>query len=196
MLVIFGVIACITTPWQILRAGSPKILQEGRGWSESAALYYNAGWFAATDVGCLGAGFLAVALSRRGWTVPGSRLAVFLGCGGLVALCALVPWMRSAAALGSVFLVVGAGALGVFPLYHAFTQDLSGRHQGRITGIASVAAWILPALAQPWFGRWADRTGSFDAGLVVAGFLPLIAGLAIWLGWGRVEARSSDPKLP
>ena len=31
MLVVFVVIACINTTWQILRAWLPKILQEGRG---------------------------------------------------------------------------------------------------------------------------------------------------------------------
>ena len=37
MLVIFGVIACINTTWQIMRAWLPKFLQEGRGWTESDA---------------------------------------------------------------------------------------------------------------------------------------------------------------
>ena len=191
MLVIFIVIAAINTTWQILRAWLPKILQEGRGWSESSTLFYNALWFAATDVGCLGAGFLAVRLARRGWTVHAARRAVFGGCAALVALCVFVPFLRAPAALGALFLVIGAAALGVFPLYHAFTQDLSGRHQGRITGIASVAAWILPAVVQPLFGALADRFGTFDIGLVAAGFLPLIAWLAIRLGWPEPDSARS-----
>ena len=56
MFIIFAVIACINTTWQILRAWLPKFLQEGRGYSEGEALYFNSAWFAATDVGCLGAG--------------------------------------------------------------------------------------------------------------------------------------------
>jgi ACS family hexuronate transporter-like MFS transporter len=196
MLVIFVVIACINTTWQILRAWLPKILQEGRGWSESTTLFYNAGWFAATDVGCLGAGFLAVRLARRGWTVHGARVAVFGGCGVAVALCAFVPALQTPWMLGALLLVIGGGALGMFPLYHAFTQDLSGPHQGRITGIASVAAWILPALAQPLFGGLADRTGSFDTGLVAAGFLPLVAWLAIWIGWPTPARPPAGPLLP
>src|SRR4030095_8363487 len=51
MLVIFIVIGCINTTWQILRAWLPKFLQEGRGWDESGALYFNSAWFASTDVG-------------------------------------------------------------------------------------------------------------------------------------------------
>ncbi len=193
MLVIFVVIACINTTWQILRAWLPKILQEGRGWTENEALYFNSGWFAATDVGCLGAGFLAVWLARHGRTVHGARLAVFGLCAGLCASCVLIPWLRSGWALGLVFLVVGAAALGTFPLYHAFTQDLSGPHQGRITGIASVAAWVLPAVVQPIFGGLADRTGSFDLGLALAGFLPLVAWFALWLGWKGARPTSPTP---
>ncbi|MDA0811446.1 MAG: hypothetical protein O3C21_03500, partial [Verrucomicrobia bacterium] len=57
--------------------------------------------------------------------------------------------------------------------------------QGRITGIASVAAWILPAQAQRGFGWLADLTGSFNTGLTLAAFLPLIAALILAVGWGK-----------
>ena len=184
MLVVFVVIACINTTWQILRAWLPKILQEGRGWSETAALYFNSAWFAATDVGCLGAGVLAVWLARRGPSVDRARLIVFGGCAALCALIALAPWLGTRWLLSAVLMIAGAGALGLFPIYHAFTQDISGRHQGRITGIAGVAAWLAPAPAQRLFGFVADRTGSFDAGLVMAAFLPIIAWLTLALGWG------------
>jgi hypothetical protein len=98
-------------------------------------------------------------------------------------------------------MVAGAGVLGLFPIYHAFTQDISGRHQGRITGITGVAAWLAPAPAQRLFGFVADRTGSFDAGLIAAAFLPLMAWLTLVLAWGprsplaRVNA-SSEPRTP
>ena len=65
----------------------------------------------------------------------------------------------------AVLLAIAAGALGVFPLYHTFTQDLSEHHQGKITGAAGVAAWILPAQAQLLFGLSADRLGTMDPGL-------------------------------
>jgi hypothetical protein len=54
-----------------------------------------------------------------------------------------------------------------------------------ITGLAGVAAWVLPAQAQKFFGRLADWTHSFDIGLVLAAFLPLIAVLPLWLLWNR-----------
>jgi MFS transporter, ACS family, hexuronate transporter len=185
MLVIFLVIASINTTWQILRAWLPKILQEGRGYSESDTLWFTSAWYLATDVGCLGAGALAVWLGRRRLSVHVARLVVFAGCGALCASCALTPLLEKGWMLLAVLLLAGAGALGVFPIYHAFTQDLSGRHQGKITGLAGVVAWVLPAQAQKFFGVLADRTQSFDQGLVLAAFLPLLAVLPLWWCWEK-----------
>jgi hypothetical protein len=50
-------------------ANSPRLAsedpQEGLGYSESDALYFTSAWYLATDIGCLGAGALAVWLGRR-----------------------------------------------------------------------------------------------------------------------------------
>lgn len=185
MLVLVLVIAGINTTWQILRAWLPKILQEGRGYSESATLHFTSVWYLATDIGCLGAGALAVWLGHRRLSVNAARLVVFAGCGALCASCALTPWLDKGWILLGILLLAGAGALGVFPLYHAFTQDLSARHQGKITGFAGVVAWVVPAQAQKLFGALADRTHSFDTGLVLAAFLPLAAALPLWWWWGK-----------
>ena len=180
MLVVFVVIACINTTWQILRAWMPKFLQEGRGYSEAQALNFNSIWFIATDLGCLAAGALAVWLARRHLSVHASRVLVFVGCALLCSACILVPWLGRGWLLLIVLSLAGAGALGVFPLYHAFTQDISPEHQGKITGIAGVAAWLVPAQIQKLFGLLADRTGSLDLGLALAGFLPLLAVIPLW----------------
>ncbi len=183
MAVVFLVIASINTTWQILRAWLPKVLQEGRGYTEAETLYFTSAWYVATDIGCLGAGALAVWLAKRRLPVHAARLIVFAACGALCASCALTPMLDKGWVLLAVLLLAGAGALGVFPLYHAFTQDLSGTHQGKVTGIAGVVAWVIPAQAQRWFGALADRTHSFDQGLIIASFLPLLATVVLWMGW-------------
>jgi hypothetical protein len=81
--------------------------------------------------------------------------------------------------------IAGAGALGVFPIYHAFTQDVSHEHQGKVTGIAGVAAWAFSPLAHHAFGQHIDKTHSFDQGLAVAGLLPFIAFLVLTFAWPR-----------
>ncbi len=190
MRIVFGLIACINTTWQVSRAWLMKFLQEGRGYSEPDALWLNSAWFMAADVGCVAAGALAMRLAVRGMPVQRARLTVFAGCAALCSLSTALPWLGRGPALLVVLGCGAAGALGVFPLYHALTQDLPERYQGRITGIAGVAGWLIPAQAQHLFGVLADRTGSFDAGLVVAGFLPALALilLAAWPQPGRARA--------
>ena len=191
MLVVYFVIACINTTWQIFRAWMPKFLQEGRGYSEAHALYFNSVWFAATDVGCIAAGALAAWLAKRHLSVHAARVLVFAGCAALCTTCVLVPLLGKGWLLLAILALAGAGALGVFPIYHAFTQDISGEHQGKITGVAGVAAWLVPAQLQRLFGLLADRTGSFDTGLMLAGLLPLLAVIPLWLFWNRTKSSSA-----
>jgi ACS family hexuronate transporter-like MFS transporter len=183
MLVLFFAVAAINTCWQTLRAWLPKFLEQGRGYTESEALYFNSVFYVATDLGCLGAGALTAWLVRRGRTVDGARLGVFFGCALVAALTLMVAWLPRGWPLLGVLLLVGAGTLGLFPIYHAFTQEISSAHQGKVTGITGVAAWILSSPAQTYFGRLVDRTGSFDLGLAVTGCLPLLAACALWWFW-------------
>lgn len=194
MAVVLAVIALINTTWQMLRAWLPKFLQEGRGYTESDQLYFTSVWYAVTDIGCLGAGALAFWLCRRGLTVTKSRLLVFGACALLSAATVALPFLPRGWLLLAVLLIAGAGALGVFPVYHAFTQDLSGPHQGKVTGVAGIAAWGFSPLAHILFGRHVDRTKSFDAGLAVVGVLPLLALVCLVLFW-KPPAPSIPDKL-
>jgi ACS family hexuronate transporter-like MFS transporter len=191
MLVILAVVALINTSWQLLRAWLPKFLQEGRGYSEQEALYFNSLWFVATDVGCLGAGAVALWLARRGQSVLHARLLTFLACAAMSLATLSVPWLDRGWLLLGALLIAGAGVLGVFPIYHAFTQDISHRHQGKITGVAGVAAWAFSPLAQQAYGRHVDATHSFDQGLAVAGCLPMMAFLALLVAWPRNDNREA-----
>ena len=186
--IILGLIACINTTWQVSRAWLMKFLQEGRGYAEADALWLNSAWFTAADLGCIAAGALATRLAVRGMPVQRARTAIFAVCAFLCALSVSIPWLGRGPLLLAVLGCGAAGALGVFPLYHALTQDLPEQYQGRITGIAGVAGWLIPAQAQHLFGVLADRTGSFDAGLVLAGFLPTVALLLLTV-WQRPSTR-------
>lgn len=183
MLTILLIVALINTSWQTLRAWLPKFLQNGRGYSESDALYLNALFFIATDIGCLGAGACTLFLGRRGWSVHRARLYTFGACAALASLTTLVAFLPKGPGLVCALLAVGAGTLGVFPIYHALTQDLSPVHQGKVTGFASIAAWLVGPPLQSLFGKLVDQTGSFDLGFGVAGWLCVVAWLILWRLW-------------
>jgi ACS family hexuronate transporter-like MFS transporter len=108
----------------------------------------------------------------------------FLGCAILSGLTLLIAWLPRGPWLLATLLFVGAGALGAFPIYHALTQDLSTHHQGKVTGLASLAAWTLSP-AQKFFGRLVDQSSSFDLGFAIAGCLPLIAFFVLWGFWDK-----------
>ncbi|HYV27486.1 MAG TPA: MFS transporter [Candidatus Eisenbacteria bacterium] len=182
-LVLLIIVALINTCWQLLRAWLPKFLIEGRGFAESNALDFTALYYIATDVGCLGAGALTLWLARRGRSVHGARSLVFLCCAFLTALTTIIAFLPKGWALLGILLLIGAGALGVFPCYYAFSQELTVRHQGMVTGITGLASWLSAGTAQKYFGRLIDRTHSFDLGLALAGCLPMVAFVALWWLW-------------
>jgi ACS family hexuronate transporter-like MFS transporter len=199
--VLLIIVALINTCWQLLRAWLVKFLVQGRGYAEGDALDFNALYYVASGLGSLGSGALTLWCHRRGLSVHASRCLVFSGCAVLSALTTVAAFLPKGWPLEGVLLLVGAGALGVFPCYYAFSQELTVRHQGMVTGVTGVAAWLVSGTAQKFFGRLIDRTGSFDLGLALAGWLPLIAFGVLWLFWGdplckpapeQVAARPSE----
>jgi cyanate permease len=189
MLTIFAIVILINTAWQLLRAWLPKFLHEGRGYTETYTLSFNSLFYLATDVGCISAGAFTLWLHRRGFSIHGARRAVFGTCATLTALLAVAAYLPAGWLLLSLLLVAGAGALGLFPIYYSLTQDISSEHQGKVSGIASVAAWTFASPTHKYFGRLVDSSKSFDLGLAIAGLLPLLAFAVLCIGWGKTSVQ-------
>jgi ACS family hexuronate transporter-like MFS transporter len=188
-LIVLITISLINTSWQLLRAWLPKFLIEGRDYLESDALNFNALFYVATDVGCLGAGAATLWLHRRSFSVHGARVTVFLACAALTALASVAGFLPRGWLLLGLLLLAGAGALGLFPCYHALTQELSPLHQGKVTGLAGVVAWAVGSPTHRFFGRLIDQTGSFNLGLAIGGALPLVAFVFLWAFWNWPRPR-------
>jgi ACS family hexuronate transporter-like MFS transporter len=171
--------------WQLLRAWLPLFLQEGRGYPEAHANYFSSAYYVATDLGALTAGYVALRLPRRGLSVHASRAWVFFGMSLLTMLTIVAAALPRGPALLAVLLVVGFGALGVFPCYYAFAQELSVRHQGKVNGVLGVCAWVSVAAVQKGFGRYIDTARSFDLGIALAGCAPLVSLLVLLALWNR-----------
>lgn len=186
-------VVSINTSWQLVRAWLPKFLQEGRGYTEAQALYFNSVYFIFTDVGCIGAGLATVWLVRRGVGVHHSRVLVFFGCSLLAALTTLAAVLPQGWALLITLLFVAAGTLGVFPCYYSFTQELTISHMGRLTGVLSFIGWLASAPTQKLFGYVVDRTGSYDLNLAVLGWAPLFGLIAFLVLWPRPPRQSHGP---
>ena len=191
-LVLLVVVACINVCWQLIRAWLPKFLQEGRGYTESQALYFNSLYYIATDVGCLTAGAVTLWLARKGWSVHSSRCVVFGVCAVLTSLTLLVSQLPHGTALLAVLLIVAAGSLGLFPCYYSFMQELSIADMGKVTGLLGAFAWIVSSPMQKLFGRLIDQTKSYDLGIACVGCVPLIGLLALIIFWGPTRQEDSD----
>jgi len=177
------------TVWHIYRVWLMKFLQTGRGYSEAAALDFNSFYYISTDVGCIAAGVVSVALIRRLRLSPhNARRWVYAGACWLTSLSLLIPWLGKGWPLLAVLLFIGAGALALFPCYYSFVQELSSDHVGRLTGLLSMWVWAVTSPLHSLFGWIADTTKSYDLGLVIAGLAPWLGVLAMRFLWGKSKA--------
>lgn len=181
------VVMVLNITWQLIRAWLPKFLQQGRGATESAALYFNSLYFVAADVGCLAAGAGALYLSSRGLSTHRARLRVFGICATLTALAVLASVLPLGWALYGVLLLVAAGSLGLFPCYYSMSQDLSSRNMGKAAGVLSAVGWLTASPLQKVFGFVVDRTGRFDEGLAIVGLAPLLGFVCLLVIWREPE---------
>jgi ACS family hexuronate transporter-like MFS transporter len=183
--VALAILLCIHSAWQLLRVWLPMFLQIGRGYSESQALYFNAVYFLFTDIGCLSAGAVSLWLARRGLSPHAAKCRVFLFCSLLTSLTVLVALLPKSWLLLAALLLVGAGALGLYPCYYSFVQEISSRHVGKMTGLLATLVWAISSPVHKYFGRYVDQTHSFDLGIAIVGLTPLVGYLALVLFWDK-----------
>ncbi len=186
-----AMVFAINTSWQLIREWLPMFLQEGRGYSEKFALYFNSLYYFATDVGCILAGMATLWLVKRGMSIHGGRVAVYAACAMLAALTTVASFLPQGWRLECVLLLVAAGTLGVFPCYYSFTQELSATNLGKLTGVLSFLGWMSSPIHK-YFGRLIDQTKSFDFGIALVGWAPLVGLLVFLLLWPKSAAFSES----
>src|SRR5262249_20049842 len=99
--------------------------------------------YVATDIGALSAGFLTSILIARSGAVHRSRMKVYLFFALLALLSIPAAFLDSGVLLIVVLLLLGFAALGVFPNYYSFTQELTTKHKGKITGTLGFIWWAV-----------------------------------------------------
>ena len=178
------VIIGIHVIWQLYRAWLTQFLVTGRGYTEAEALNFNSLYFISTDVGCILAGVISLWLIRR-WAIDPhrARRLVFTGGCVLTSCSVFIPWLPKGWILLAILLIIGAGALALYPCYYSFVQELSDKHVGRLSGILAMWVWIATSPMHHYYGAYVDRTKSYDMGLLVAGLVPWVSFIALWLLW-------------
>lgn len=187
------VVIAINWCWQYLRAWMPGMLREQYGYGQQAVQYFSIAYYVAADIGCLAVGFVVRWLAGRGLSVHAARISVFAFCTLLTAMSTVVALQPAPWLLLAVLLIVGFGSLGQFPMYYAFTQEMSVSRMGRVTGVLSFLTWTATALINEPIGRWVDRTHSYSAVTFAAGLVPLVGLLALLLLWDGRKPRDASP---
>ena len=72
--------------------------------------------------------------------------------------------------------------------YYSFTQELSRVHQGKISGALGTIAWIGSGTMQWLVGRDIDANQSYAKVIAIAGILPVLACIVLWLLWGVIRS--------
>jgi ACS family hexuronate transporter-like MFS transporter len=186
------VVIVINLCWQFFRTWMPKMLHDQYQYDLKDVQYFSIAYYIAADVGCLSIGFLTKLLAGRGLSVHGARVTTFLACSLLTAHSVVAAGLPASGLLLATLLVIGFGSLGQFPTYYAFTQELSARRMGNVTGVLSFLTWMVHALVQKPIGRWLDHTHRYAPIMLLAGVMPLIGLLAVvllWNPWWRRKSR-------
>ncbi|HTU21733.1 MAG TPA: MFS transporter [Gemmataceae bacterium] len=183
-------VVTINITWHFFRAWLPLFLQNQHGYTLQQFGWFSMAYYLATDAGCLTAGFVTLQLARGGVPVHTSRLLVFSACAVITTLSVVAAVLPASWPLLGVLLVIGFASLGLFPNYYSFTQELSERHQGKVTGSLGCICWMFMSLLHEVVGDMVKRTGTYSLGVGCAGLVPLLGVAVVIVFWGKTPARS------
>ena len=186
--VLFVLAVTVNITWHGYRTWLPLYLQEQRRYSFPEMSRFTTVYYLVADVGAWTVGGVTLVICRRGMGIHTARTFAFAGCAGL-ALCSLsVPFLPDGWQLEAGLLAVAFGAMGLFPTYFAFSQEISAKHQGKVTGTLGASAHISLSIIYPIEGYITHETGSYEWVLGGIGVAPLIGlGILLWLWPPRRE---------
>lgn len=178
-----AMVMAVNFTWHGYRTWLPLYLREQRGYSREEMSAFTTVYYLVADVGSWTVGLLTLVLCKRGVRVHVSRLLAFAGCALLTVCTASVPFLPGGAVLEAGLLVIAFGALGLFPTYFALSQELSAKHQGKVTGTLGAFAHLSLFAVYPIEGYICQATGSFEWVLGGIGLFPLLAFVAMFALW-------------
>lgn len=177
------VVIAINLLWHYIRVWIAPILEKDYGYEKLDVQFFTSAYYAATFAGGLGAGWLSVRLARGG-AVHRARLIVFALCAFLGALAIPAAFAPRGPLPLVLLLFVGAGSLGLFPVYYSLNQELSARNQGKVSGSLGFSTWVVSYFLHPAVGALVDaRPTSRPYILASVGAAPLVALAFLLLFW-------------
>jgi ACS family hexuronate transporter-like MFS transporter len=190
--VLIALILGVNTSWHTFRVWLPLYLRDNLGYTAEQSLWFNTQYYIAADVGSWLVGLAVIGLVKAGADLHVSRVRVF-AVGVLLTLSAqLLPFAPREFA-EPIIGVTGFASLGLFATYFALSQELSGRHQGKVTGTLGAinSVWLA---GMYWVQGWATDAAGPGLRVWVLGVAWVPAALAlaaVVLGWPKRASRAS-----
>jgi len=183
------VVIGINMSWQFFRAWLPKLLVNQHHYDEDNFVYWFVmAFYIAADIGCITAGYVTRKLANRGLSIHRARMITFASCTVLTSAAIFIADLHKGPLLLALILIFGFGSLGLFPNFYSFTQEISGRNQGKVTGTLGATTWIVVSFMHTYVGAAVDKTDSYRPGLLLSGIAPIVALAALLLFWPRARA--------
>lgn len=189
--VCLAVVLSINSAWRSFGYWLPIYLKQEKQYDRVAMAFLSSGFFVAADLGTIAVGAVVLRLHRRGVSLPRARLLCYAGCAGLATLSVVTAFLPKGPSLVVVLLLVGFGALGLFPIYYSLSQEVSARHQGKVTGALSFLNAMYLFVYFDAQGEMIHHLGSFALVLGVTGLFPLVGLVTLAWGWGPRTAEGS-----
>jgi ACS family hexuronate transporter-like MFS transporter len=186
--VLVTLVICINLTWHFFRAWLPLFLREVHEYSERTVNYFSTAYYLSADAGSLLMGFLALRLASTGLGVHRSRTLVYAGCAVVALLSLPIAQLSRGPVLLGLLLLLGFAALGLFPIYYSFSQELTAHHQGKVSGLLGFLNWVAMFFMQRTVGRYIEGTGDYSLAVALAGIPPMI-GLGVLLLLWRGSSR-------
>jgi MFS transporter, ACS family, hexuronate transporter len=182
--------------WHGYRTWLPLYLRDQRGYTLEEMSAFTTAYYLVADIGTWTAGLVTLLLCKRGVRLHTSRVLMFACCATLTLCTLAVPFLPNGWALQAGLLAVAFGALGLFPTYFALSQEISSKHQGKVTGTLGACAHLSLAIVYPIEGWICDTTGSYEWVLGGIGVFPILALGAILLVWPPWREPPPPPPPP
>jgi ACS family hexuronate transporter-like MFS transporter len=184
----------VNITWHAYRVWLPPYLQNQRGYSLEAMSQFMTMYYLVADVGTWTAGLLTLRLCKSGMRLHSARVLMFAVCAILALGTFAVPFLPDGRPFQAGVLMVGFAALGLFPTYFAFSQELSSKHQGKVTGTLGASAHLSLAVMYPLEGWICKATHSYEWVLGGVGVFPLFALVAILVFWSPGSEPPPSPQ--
>ena len=192
--VLIAVIIGVNWGWHTFRIWLPLHLKTTQAFDREAVQRFSIMYYIAADVGAWTVGLFTWLTAKRFFTLHTARMTTFGVCALLVSAGSMLVPFATGSAFTAVTLLVGFGALGLFPTYFALSQELSAAHQGKVTGTLGFLNGLVMAGMSYAQGIVIDSTKSDAAVLATAG-VPAVIAFAVTMGaWRQLPSpKTLDP---